>query len=799
MSAVDNPNPTRAKRAHKKVVYNEEELLSALEKDCDDTGADRHLGGDVSMVKPSSSKDADAGADNDAGDDSASEVSYDTDSGSESDGSSYVDDEDDEDAPRGSKRRKLTPEERAVIRAFCVNMNISPKDFGALRKGLWYVMSAICAGGTFVNVLQNAHALLQWETPVSVEHLNHIISFVSTLVGELSVPYEDVQAVFAPLAETNGGVFAKASRGDGLRFMFGIALMAQMVHALPEHLAKGPTQHLMMLRMLSNFGDWNAASVLTREYCDDSPMNSAEADAKKLAKDLNELEPRVRLAILFGQLAQFATIGRRERQARAENGAHGFDTSWHDQSRTKSAVDDAESTGTIRLSATLVSTDKAGNPIAEAIYTHCGDRPKFQPFKHCKDPEPKMPYSAVQAHKAEADRLHPWPVDEHGATYRTIPVANARNALMREKKREWLENARDELLRLQGTRVMPFRAEKRVPVPTLMQDGGAVLLREVRTLLDNKPANAHLAPKLKAFLREAFPNHGNSPWGMDTKGAWFYMRFKGKQVLLGKEKPRSRNPSPALYGAVEGEKLPKWVWLHCAHLAELDNLIPPWLAHEPGTWEFFIYINPVHSPGATRLMHQRIRNNEIEAYNYNKQRMVAQVRRQADDDAELDFKYSLNKGKAKRLKIDAEFRDELVETQDEWADDYEDRLKNPGNEHAAYVYDNHTKEWVNMTQKYMKPFVSKKECVLITYPAEKGVWPADSPMVANAGLLLSERRAARDARAAYKTKADAYFAAIAESRETVGAEVGGATYAAGAASFHEAAAGSSSSAAAAAP
>ena len=799
MSAMDNPNPARAKRAHKKVVYNEEELEAALERDCDDTGDDRHLGGDGSMVKPSSSKDVDAGADSDA--DSASEVSYGSDSGSDSDGSAYVDDDDDEDAPRGSKRRKPTPEERAVIRAFCVSMNIPTKDFGALRKGLWYVVQAISTGGTFVNVLQNAHALLSWETPVSVAHLNQILSFVSTLVGELSVPYADVQAVFAPLADRNGGVFAKASRDNGIRFMFGIALMAQMVHALPEHLAKGPTQHLMMLRLLTNVGgDWNAASVLTRSYCDDSPMNSAEADAKKLAKDLNELEPRQRLAVLFGQLAQFATIGRRERQALAEKSAQGFDTSWHDQSRTKSASDDAKSTGTIRLSATLVSTDKVGHPIADAIYAHCGDKPNFQPFKHCKDPEPEMPWSARQAHTAEAERLHPWPLNEQGVAYRTIAVQQAQNAVKREKKREWHENVRAENLRQYGTRVMPFRAEKRIHVPTLQQDGGKVLLSELRTLLDDRPGNAQHGTKLKAFLREAFPNHHRSQWGMDTKGGWLYARFNGKQVLLGKEKPRSRNPSAALCGGVEGEKMPKWVWLHRADIAELENLIPPWLAHQPGTWEFFIYLNPLHSPGATRLMHQRIRNNEIESYNNRKTHMVAQVQRQAEDDAELDFKYSLNKGKAKRLKIDAEFHEELFEIQDKWVADYEDRLKNPGNEHAAYWYNEHTKEWVNMTRKYMKPFVSKKQCVLITYPAETGVWPADHPMLANADVSADEFAAAIRKRAAYKTKADAYFAAISASHETVGAEVGGATYAASAASFHEAAAAAgSSSAAAAAP
>lgn len=783
-------NPDRAKRSRQNVTYDEKELDAKLARDCEDTGADGHLGGD-----------AGASADSDAGDDSASEVSYGlADSGSDSDGSSYVDDEDDEDAPRGSKRRKLTPEERAVIRAFCVSMNIPTKDFGPLRKGLWYVVSAISTGGTFVNVLQNAHALLQWETPVSVEHLNQILSFVSTLVGELSVPYEDVQAIFAPLADRNGGVFAKASRDNGIRYMFGIALMAQMVHALPEHLAMGPTQHLMMLRLLTNVGgDWNAASVLTRAYCDDSPMNSAEADAKKLVKDLNELDPRQRLTVLFGQLAQFATIGRRERQARAHLGARGFNTAWNDHSRTRSASDDAESTGTVRLSLTLVSTDKAGHPIAEAIYAHCGEKPNFQPFKHCKDPAPEMPHSAVQAHKEEADRLHPWPVNEQGVAYRTIPVANTRNAFMREKKRAWHENARAEHLRQYGTRVMPFRAEKRVPVPTLIQDGGAVLLRELRTLLDNRAENAQNAPKLKAFLSEAFPRYRNTPWGMDTKGAWLAALFNNKPVQWGKEKPRSRTPSAALYGAVEGEKLPKWVWLHYADPAELENMIPPWLAHEPGTWEFFIYINPLASPGAARIAHQHIRNNERAAYNNRKDRMIKQVSKQAMDDAELDFKYALNNGKAKRLKIGDEHLEELYELQDKYCAAYKDRLLNPGNEHAAYVYNERTKEWHNMTTKYMEPFVSTKQCVLMTYPVEKGVWPADSPMLANAGLLHSERRAARDVRAAYKAKADAYFAAMAASRETVGAEVGGATYAASAASFQEAAAGSSSSSAAAAP
>ena len=81
--------------------------------------------------------------------------------------------------------------------------------------------------------------------------------------------------------------------------------MAQMVHVLPTYRQQGSAQHQGFATLLANAGmHGDVLEMLTEQYATDTPPESAEAEAKKLAEQLNELGAHL-LQTLYANLANF--------------------------------------------------------------------------------------------------------------------------------------------------------------------------------------------------------------------------------------------------------------------------------------------------------------------------------------------------------------------------------------------------------------------------------------------------------------------------------------------------------------
>ena len=735
----------------------------------DDDGDDYDPEAEISVASDSEGDDDDPEAE--ISDASSSEGGGDSDS-----------DESSDDEVEGGKRPKDSAQCGVAKRGLCVALDISIDDFVPFRQGLSYLITAIHAGDPkgvgdpegFKAVLRSAYSLLEWYEKVSPGHLTQIIDHVHTVVDQVNVPYEEVAKVFSALANKNGGVFSTTSRH--LREMFGIAMMAQMVHSLPGYIADGSAQRKGMAALLNQLGlHGDAGSVLVDELPMDTPMSRAEAEVKKIVEGLNGCDDVQRMSVVFGQLAMFTKIGNHLPKNRpAADGKGGYDRSLYDDLRTRNAKACAKSSFTVRLSLSAVVRDPKGPAHADALVAvqeaqgvAVDATRNYPPLKYFREeiavPQSVMLDIADRARTAFPNTQNGW-----------LDIQN-RLDFQREKEQEYRSLQRKTVDKAHGEMVVPLRAETRVRVPT---PGSAplTLVRALRSLLVNHNAEHKLlAPLLKTYLDKAHSQHRNTKWGFNTSAAFLGLRFNSVELKVGRLLPKARTGANEVKSALYGDgKVPKWICMHDVGDAELANLIPPWCAHEPGTWEFFLYLADTAPP--TRFFgHHLIRKEELAEEHKYKKWLLARAARAAREDTALDYCYALNNGNAKRRKLSHDEKLDSILWQESSA--------------AIAVAEK------KLSAAYTEPFEPKKKVVLIAYPV--GVFRDYDPRSLSAArggrpfITNAKHEAAVADRIEKGKRANAYFAAMATNDATARAEIGGADYHAGSASF-AAAAGSSS-------
>ena len=739
-------NPDRARRARSNKTYNEDEREAQLERDCEDTGDDRYDGGDCSMVA-----DTSAAADSDA------ESSGDT--GSESEGGGYTSDEDDEDdeddeGGGGSGARRQRPEDKAeyvqALEDLAVRLCVTPDQLKEMKSRLRPIWRCLQGAASRKEKLREVHGCLQYDgTPVTDQQLTDIIEFVSTYAEEICIPDQAVAQAFATVSLHNGGVWATLSRN--LRTLFATALMWVMADKLPEFEAQGPTQYNRMLCILASIGLGSQASGdYARANTTDTAFDSAIAEAKAIAGQLNELGDTERLQVIFGQLASLATkCTPRTRQLRG-TGGDAVDNELHDALQTLKADEVAKQYGVLRVAVNVVmhqkpankgsTTLKGGEPdvpaqlLAEYRAKQGHDDPynvKYPRFTGYEplirpDNQPGGMFKKSEWQR-EAKAKFPLPVvtilgQQYPATEQEDPrgvrqAKAAQKKYMIEKEEEWRKETKKEIAANNGRRCIPFRAEEVIPAADAGPEAlWAATLKCVRE-----------APKMSAFFKHAYPETTFPAPGPDYKDdvcffgdpnnaylavRWHTDKGGGKPCLFGRKEMGARSMHSNVEWGAHQYALPQWVSVGgAAEPKELINILfPPYHAFQPGVCEVFIYLRPPELEAPPKCFsHQFVRDHQQAFF---EQRRVNFLDKRAPGKAyqiaQECYRYGLTETKKKRdareIELDNSDYEEIADYGRLWEPDIREELK----EHPKYLA---------IKKDKTKPLVIYK----------KGDYPADHP------------------------------------------------------------------------
>lgn len=717
--------------------------------------------------------------------------------GGDSDGERSDDDSDDpyasdEDNVRRHSR-KISPEHRQAIVTFCLFMKIAKSDYAAMRRGIGYVVKAIHHSDKFDEQLRNACRRLQWETPVSEENLTKIIAIAEPIAKSerIAVHCEAIGQAFGKLAEFNGGYFATVSRN--IPVLYGIALMAQMVDALPEFLANGSAQETgfaMLLKLHGLQGD--APEMLAQAFSTDTPIDSVRGIAQKLMEDLAAHSEEARLAALLGQLAQFETVGERERAARAATGIKSYyDHKYYDRPRTKnlSAGPKVNKLHRVVVGVVVRRQTLEGKKLAEYTASK-GETEEFEyaPFRYLREPlEVAEDVKLMLERKVEI--AHPGVMTEFG--YETVlpAVRAARQLAYKEELAKWKAEYKRRDIERFGEPQLAFRAETHCKVPgnDVGWDGGLILYDAMRSLLGNPhDGKETLAPKLSAYLDYAYPEYRNSPWGFPLPYAYIGFRKNGRNVRVGRQSPNRRTLAPGVEEATVNGSLPMWIAMNKMTITQFINLIPPWLLHTPGLWEIYLHIDQETAPGLV-FNHPRICRKHRQAFNAKNEAILKRARKEAEKLSDECFKYALmqhtfteDMDRPKRkLKLTLEEENEM----DSWAAGWMPEGNPQGNFEEEMV-----EEWKQNPHKGYQHTYTRPGLNLIKYPYNSNVFPIDHPkMVEKAarrrnfypsqGVAYQNKlKAAQQQRAADEATANRYLKGLATADSVAAAEPGGGAY-----------------------
>jgi len=711
--------PSRSLRAKKEVTYNEE---IDDEEDAIVQAEKKAYGKSCGpMLKPPSDDDDSASDKSDNDEEDEDDYEYD-------DESDYEEDEHGNPV-KVSRKKKKTDAEIAAEKQVALHLGLAyPKEFYRVRSDIGYMYRAVCRNGRMQGI-RAAYDALIFENQCTDAEAQACISFASTISRTVEVPRQDVANAFTPYSSFNGGYYTKTSGDVGL--LFGIALMAQMVHVLPTYRQQGSAQQQGFASLLANAGmHGDVLQMLAQQYTTDTPLDSAEAEAKKLAKQLNELEGPHRLQALYANLADFAKRAKTLQPPGYSPPVNTYDRSKFDNTRPKGAQDIAHKNGAAMVSLTILHrTDKSGPdglPVDADIHTT-----KLGEIYGAEGMPSKADYK---------------------------PFAGLRDS--------------HELDGNPGGYVETHRAHVNLPARVTPKK----IVRALRKMLFNQPPEEgeeddeegqDIAPVLKEFLDKACPDdHAGTAyrpsfeWGVDHNNAYLGVRYNGLDLSVGKDKPRCRSVSKQCYlhkaqMSIYKDEPQRWLWLAgFPHDYEVANLLcPPWKGYNVGTIDFYLLLSDKPPQDVLDVK---------EALDTPLKIAASAAAREARDKADDEWRVAAMPGKNPN-----------------------GHKKRRLNQEQCIELDNLRKSIFKKTyDEYMdKPEVANSRTALkIDYPLELGVWPADHPDMAHHVSGRIKRRA-EESRSREIKRAKVFKRAEANHASVVAAEPGGKDAAAAAASF----------------
>lgn len=683
----------------------------------------------------------------DKGDDTKQETEYEE-SGYESNESGNNESGDES----GKVIRKKTTEEIQAEKQIATSFGLShPKGFKDMRSGLKYVYTAACYGGNNGGVRQAFHSL-RWERHVSDEDCEAVIEFAVELAKTIVVPEQAVANVFAPLANFNGGYFTKTMQHIPL--MFSIALMAQMVDVLPSFRGVGSAQHQGFASLLETAGlGGDVVAMLTAQYATDTPLDSAKAEGRDLAAKLNALEPEHLVQVLYANLAGFKTRATRLSPPGHTLGTR-YDYSHFDNTRAKGSQEIATKAGVARVSLTLLHRND------EKTVTDTHAQTLSSVYGEVALPS-KTNYRSNNAFtdrywdqnpcliNAEGDRAQKEFLEQRRDEY-TDEAHLSRDACgfarkARDAKRAALEQE------FQNAAVGGFVETHRAHVDVVSPSPKRIV-EAVHSMVST---DKKIAPQLKHFLDEAYPEVRSSTVSLPSSGAYLAVKYNNTPLKLGKVKPRSRTfPQSEYLSSVIQDKdkktdLQTWFrWDASNSTEELENwMCPPWKAYETGTVDFYLLLTD-HAPMDVVDLHKARKIKKKALAKATADRVV----RESNIEVEMRIKFAAGKsGKnphaRQKRKLTNEESEELQTAIDEV----------------------HRRAYRNA-----KRDIPMQEA-LLQYPVERGVYPADHEVFEGTGIVpKQERLRAKRARDDERARGEVTKIAKMNHASVVAAEPGGA-------------------------
>ena len=662
--------------------------------------------------------------DDDDDDDSASDKSYEDEEedDNEYDEESEYDEDDNGNTVKVSRKKKKTAAEIAAEKQVAVHLGLAyPKEFYSVRAAIGYIYRAVCRKGRIPGI-RLAYDTLIFQNHCTEAEVQACIAFASTFSSTIDVPCQDIANAFAPYSSFNGGYYTKTSGHVGT--LFGIALMAQMVHVLPTYREQGSAQHQGFASLLANAGmHGDVLEMLAHRYTTDTPLNSAEADAKKLAEQLNELDGAHRLQVLYANLSGFEKRARSLQPPGYSPAVNAYDRSKFDNTRPKGAQQIAHRNGTAMVSLTILHRTDEDTRDGRAVD---GD--------------------------AETTKLG----EIYGAAGTYKPFFKLSDSYT--------------ICGNPGGYVETHRAHVNVPAPV----SPSKIIIALRKMLLTKPIDEgseegciehKSAPMLKQFLDKAYPVQRSGTvdsfeWGVDHKKAYLGVRYNGVDLSIGKERPRCRSLSKQCYlhkapMGVYKDEPQRWLWLGAfPHDFEVANLLcPPWKAYDVGTVDFYLLLSDRCPQDVLNIRAALQAPLEIAAAAVGKA-----ARDKADDEWRITAMSGENTTQRKKRRLNDQERIDLAEF-------CEKAYQEAYNKHMA-------RPELQYTCTPLK----------LEYPFESGVWPADHHDMTYHVSAATKRRA-EDLRWCEVERAKVFKRAEKNHTDVVAAEPGGKDASAAAASF----------------
>ena len=717
----------------------------------------------------------------------------------------------DEDSSARRHSRKLSPEHRQAIKIFCQFMRIAVSDFPKMRRGIRYVVDAIHHSDEFAEVVRDAYRRLQWETPASEENLTKIIAIAEPMAKseQIAVHCEAIGQAFGRLAEFNGGFFTTVSRN--IPVLYGIALMAQMVDALPEFLANGSAQETGFAMLLNLHGlQGDAPAMLASAFSTDTAIDSVRATARTLVENLAAVPQAERLAALLGQLAQFPTVGDRERAARAANGVKSYyNHCYYDRPPTnnKGGGPPQHKLNRVIWSLVIRAPPKAAPPEAAPLEAQTlrnftaskGGEEDFNyaPLKHLRvSPTPSADEKLALERQVAAE--HPGIPSDLGYEVVTREISDAREVALKEATVKWRAEKKRQDVDTFGPLQVVFRAETLCTVPGYTDAGwtGMCLYDAMRSLLVNDPNQGEqlLAPKLKEYLDYAYPQYRNTPWGFPLlPGVFVGFRKNGRDVrTLGRSSPNRRTLARGVEDATVDGSLAMWIAMEQMTITQFVNLIPPWLLYTPGVWECYLYIDQGKAPSQI-FSHTRVCRMHRLAFDANNARVLQRARTEAMLLMRENFKYALMQHTFTEHMVRPKRKLQLTEAEKDEMEAWVDGEMPEDNPRANYEEEMVAEAKADpdesgVTVKGYRHTYFPLGLVQVNYPNNSNIYPVDHPgQIEKAGqrrfFYPSQKvahdakiKAAKEKRAADEATAKKYLKGLETADAATAAEPGGSAY-----------------------
>ena len=304
-------------------------------------------------------------------DDASSVASDDVASVASLDESLYDTNDDDEAGGIVGQGRK-TKEQVEAEKIVALRLELSyPKEYNAMRKGLFYLLSTTrsCSSHVLVGLYNNMLSSRGLD--------NHTVATIANWASELGtgidVPVQQVAETFSEISKTNGGRFS--TLGAHVPSMYAAAMFCMMVEKTADCIENGSDQAQGMQAVLGMIGLHGDAMVdLSMRFATDTPLDCAVLEGKKLVALLNAIPGEERLKTIFHSLAKFGELTPTKRTPNMSTSSATTHFHAYDQRNMKNAAKLAANDSRARVSVSvLVPRRSRSLEVAEKTFDFSAD------------------------------------------------------------------------------------------------------------------------------------------------------------------------------------------------------------------------------------------------------------------------------------------------------------------------------------------------------------------------------------------------------------------------------------------